>query len=95
MLFGVALPIESGLPTTALGLVTLCLTMDYSFTYFHLNTLLHWLSFMPFPTTFVSRIYNSTVYRTMNDALASTIYRTINMTHTCTYLSILSLFEAQ
>jgi hypothetical protein len=46
-LIGFALPIGSRLLTTAVGLVTLCLRMDHPSTYFHPNTLLQWLSFMP------------------------------------------------
>ena len=46
-LIGFALPIGSRLLTTAVGLVTLCLWMNDPSTYFHPNTLLHWLSFMP------------------------------------------------
>jgi len=46
-LAGFALPIGSRLLTTAVGLVTLCLVMRNPSTYFHPNTLLHQLSFMP------------------------------------------------
>ena len=47
-LFGFfALPIESRLLTTAVDLVTLYLIMVRPSTYFHPNTLLQWLSFMP------------------------------------------------
>ena len=46
-LVGFALPIESRLLTTAVHLVTLCLVMNSPPTYFHPNTLLQWLSFMP------------------------------------------------
>jgi hypothetical protein len=42
-----ALPIESRLLTTSVGLVTLFLPMNDPFAYFHPNSLLHWLSFMP------------------------------------------------
>ena len=42
-----AIPIESRLLTTAVGLVTLGLIMVNPCTYFHPNTLLQWLSFMP------------------------------------------------
>jgi hypothetical protein len=42
-----ALPIGSRLLTTAVGLVTLYLVMGNPCTYFHPNTLLQWLSFMP------------------------------------------------
>ena len=41
------LPIGSRLLATAVGLVSLCLLMDHPSTYFHPNTLLQWLSFMP------------------------------------------------
>ena len=44
---GFALPMGSRFLTTAVGLVTLCLGMDNLSTYFHPNTLLQWLSFMP------------------------------------------------
>jgi hypothetical protein len=44
---GFALPIGSRFLTTAVGLVTLCLSMTDPSTYFHPNALLHWLSFMP------------------------------------------------
>ena len=47
MLYGFALPMGSRLLTTAVGLVTLCLQMHHPSTYFHPNTLLRWLSFMP------------------------------------------------
>ena len=47
VLSGVALPIGSRLLTTAVGLVTLFLTIDHPFSYFHPNTLLQWLSLMP------------------------------------------------
>ena len=47
MLFGFTIPIGSRLLTTAIGLVTLVLAMVHPTTYFHLNTLLQWLSFMP------------------------------------------------
>ena len=46
-LVGFALPIESRLLTTSVHLVTLCLVMNSSSTYFHPNTLLQWLSSMP------------------------------------------------
>ena len=46
-LIGFALPIGSRLLTTAVGLVTLCLFMNDTSTYFHPNVLLRWLSFMP------------------------------------------------
>jgi hypothetical protein len=46
-LVGFALPMRSRLLTTATGLVTLCLFMYDPSTYFHPNTLLHWLSSMP------------------------------------------------
>ena len=42
-----ALPIGCRLLTTAVSLVTLCLSMVHPSTYFHPNTLLQWLSFMP------------------------------------------------
>ena len=47
LLCGFSLPIGSRLLTTAVGLVTLCLLMVHPSTYFHPNTLLHWLSSMP------------------------------------------------
>ena len=47
MMYGFALPMESRLLTTAVGLVTLCLQMHHPSTYFHPNILLRWLSFMP------------------------------------------------
>jgi len=46
-LMGFALPIESRLLMSAVGLVTLCLGMIHPSTYFHTNTLLRWLLFMP------------------------------------------------
>jgi hypothetical protein len=46
-LIGFALPIESRLLTTAVGLVTLCLSMAHSSTFIHPNTLLRWLLYMP------------------------------------------------
>ena len=47
LLFGFTFPIGSRLLTTAADLVTLGLFMIHPSTYFHLNTLLQWLSFMP------------------------------------------------
>ena len=44
---GFAIPIGSRLLTNIVGLVTLYLYMDNPSTYFHPNTLLQWLSFMP------------------------------------------------
>ena len=44
---GFAFPIGSRLITTAVDLVTLCLYMIHPSTYFHPNTLLQWLTFMP------------------------------------------------
>ena len=46
-LIGFALPIGSRLLTTAVGLASLCLSMNDPSTYFRPNALLHWLSFMP------------------------------------------------
>ena len=46
-LVGFALPMESRLLTTAVGLVSLCLLMNDPSTYFHPNALLRWVSFMP------------------------------------------------
>ena len=47
VLQGFALPMGSRLLTTAVSLVTLWLYMHHPSTYFHPNTLLRWLSFMP------------------------------------------------
>ena len=47
VLVGFAIPVGSRLLTTAVGLVTLLLIMIHPSTYFHPNTLLQWLSFMP------------------------------------------------
>ena len=47
LLQGFALPMGCRLLTTAVGLVTLGLFMRHPSTYFHPNTLLRWLSFMP------------------------------------------------
>jgi hypothetical protein len=47
LLGGFSLPIESRLLTTAVGLVTVCLVIVHPSTYFHPNTLLRWISFMP------------------------------------------------
>jgi hypothetical protein len=44
---GFALPVESQLLTSAVGLVTLYLIMVHQSTYFHPNTLLQWISLMP------------------------------------------------
>ena len=52
-LSGFALPIGSRLLTTAVGLVTLWLSMFHPSTYFHPNTLLQWLSSMPQLETFI------------------------------------------
>jgi hypothetical protein len=46
-LTGFALPIRSRLLTTAVGLVTLALTVGHPSAYFQPNVLLQWLSFMP------------------------------------------------
>jgi hypothetical protein len=46
-LFGFSLPIGSRLLTTAVNLVTFCLIIVHPSTYFHPNTLLRWISFMP------------------------------------------------
>ena len=46
-LHGFALPMGSRLLTTAVGLVTLGLSMVHTSTYIHPNILLRWLSFMP------------------------------------------------
>jgi hypothetical protein len=66
-LFGFTLPIDSRLLTTAVGLVTLGLFMDHPSTYFHPNTLLQWLSFMPqletLSISFISPIPNRDVER--------------------------------
>ena len=47
MLIDFTLPIDSRFLTSAVDLVTLYLYMVHSSTYFHPNTLLQWLSFMP------------------------------------------------
>ena len=47
LLKGIALPTESRLLTTAVGLVTLTLILDHPSTYVQPNNLLQWLSFMP------------------------------------------------
>ena len=47
MLRDFSLPIESRLLTSAVGIVTLCLSVDYPSTYFQPNILLQWISFMP------------------------------------------------
>jgi hypothetical protein len=47
VLMGFALPIGCRLLTTAVGLVTFFLIMVHPSTYFHPNTLLQWISFMP------------------------------------------------
>ena len=52
-----SLPIGSRLLTTAVSLVTLCLYMDYPSSYFHPNTLLQWLSFMPKLETLLIAFY--------------------------------------
>ena len=46
-LLGLTIPIGSRLLTTAARLVTLFLVMTHQSMYFHPNTLLYWLSFMP------------------------------------------------
>ena len=50
-----ALPIGSQLLTGAVGLVTLCVRMGHTSTYFHPNTLIHWISFMPQLETLIIR----------------------------------------
>ena len=52
---GMALPKGSRLLTSAVGLVTLCLVMHHPSTYFHPNTLLQWISFLPQLETLVIR----------------------------------------
>ena len=47
LLYSFTLPIGFRLLTTSVGLVTLCLFIINPSTYFHPNTLLQWLSFMP------------------------------------------------
>ena len=47
LLKGFALPMESRLLTTAVGLVTLTLILDHPSTYFQPNSMLQWLSSMP------------------------------------------------
>ena len=54
-LAGFSLPIKSRLLTSAVGLVTLCLFMRHSSTYFHPNTLFQWISIMPQLETLVIR----------------------------------------
>ena len=57
-LAGFALPIGCRLLTTVARLVTLFLVMNSSSTYFHPNTLLQWLSFMPqLETLMISFLY--------------------------------------
>jgi hypothetical protein len=46
-LFDFSLPIGSRLLTTAVSLVTCCLIIVHPSAYFHPNTLLRWISFMP------------------------------------------------
>ena len=52
---GFSLPAGSRLLTNAVGLVTLCLFMRHPSTYFHPNTLLQWIPFMPQLETLVIR----------------------------------------
>jgi hypothetical protein len=47
LLGGFSLPIGFRLLTTAVGLITICLAILHPSTYFHPNTLLRWISFMP------------------------------------------------
>ena len=55
VLGGFSFPIGSRLLTSAVGLVTLCFIMHHPSTYFHPNTLLQWISFMPQLETLVIR----------------------------------------
>ena len=55
MLGGFSLPIGCRLLTSAVNLVTLCFIMRHPSTYFHPNTLLQWISFMPQLGTLVIR----------------------------------------
>ena len=54
---GFALPSRSRLLMNAVGLVSLCLVMNDPSTYFHPNTLVLWLSFMPQLETLVITLY--------------------------------------
>jgi hypothetical protein len=56
-LIGFSLPIGSRLLTTAVGLVTLYLSMVHPSTYFHPNTLLQWLSSMPQLETLIISLF--------------------------------------
>ena len=71
---GVALPIGSRLLTTALSLVTLCLSMDYqSIYYFMPSTLLQWISFMPqLETLVIIADFSSPVVRQLMPTLIVT-----------------------
>ena len=59
---GFSLPIASRLLTSAVGLVTLDLIMDQPSTYFHPNTLIQWISFMPQLETLVI-VFSRPVHR--------------------------------
>ena len=71
-LIGFALPIGSLLPTTAVGLVTLCLVMVHPSTYLHPNTLLQWISLLPQLETLVIHFIHSTPSRDLERQLTHT-----------------------
>ena len=71
-LVGSALPIGTRLPTTAVGLVTLCLVMVHPSTYFHPNTLLQWISLLPQLETLVIHFIHSTPSRDLERQLTHT-----------------------
>jgi hypothetical protein len=73
LLIGFTVSTGSRLLTNAVDLVALCLLMDHPSTYFHPNTLLRWLSFMPqLETLWISFNYpvpNRDVVRQLTHAL--------------------------
>ena len=69
---GFALPIGSRLLANAVGLVTLHLVMVHPSTYFHPNTLLQWISLMPYLETLIIRFDSSIPNRELERQLTHT-----------------------
>ena len=69
VLRGFALPVGSRLLTTAVGIVTLCLSMGHPAAYFPPDTLLRWISFMPqLETLLIHSLTNRDLERQLMDA---------------------------
>ena len=93
----VALPRGSRLLTTAVSLVTLCLYMEYPFPYFHPNTVLQWLSFIPQLETLVIAFYFAIPNRDVERQLTHTpVLTTITLPnlHVFTFQGVRTYLEA-